>query len=237
MNSQLEVGDIVLCTVEKIAGTMVFVKIDNYGQGSIILSEIAPGRIRNIRNYVVPKKKIICKILRISPNGHIDLSLRRVTPKEQKEIKEKFKQEKSYKSILKTVLKDKIEEVIEKITKEDNLYDFIEETKQDSTLLEKIIGKEDTKKILDILNAQKSKIAIVKKELSLNTSKSDGLNRIKDLFKKISPAKAKYLSAGKYSIELESDNLKAADQELKKILVELEKTAKKQGLEFSIKEK
>ena len=54
---------------------------------SRILSEIAPGRIRNLREYVVTKKRIICKILRIS-GERIYLSLRRVTPKEQKEIKD-----------------------------------------------------------------------------------------------------------------------------------------------------
>jgi len=73
---ELEVGDVVLCTVDKIAGTVVFVKIDRNGEGNIITSEIAPGRIRNLREYVVPKKKIVCKILRISPNGNINLSLR-----------------------------------------------------------------------------------------------------------------------------------------------------------------
>ena len=78
----LDVGEIVMCTVDRIVGTIVFVKIDGNGEGSIILSEIAPGRIRNLRDYVVPKKRIVCKILRIS-GDRIDLSLRRVTQKER----------------------------------------------------------------------------------------------------------------------------------------------------------
>ena len=57
----LEVGDIVLCTVDRIIGTTVFVGIEGNGEGSIVTSEIAPGRIRNLRDYVVPKKKIVCK--------------------------------------------------------------------------------------------------------------------------------------------------------------------------------
>ena len=76
MGSQLEVGDIVMCTVERIVGTTVFVKIDGNGEGSIILSEIAPGRIRNLRDYVVPGKRIVCKVLSI--REHAILSLRRV---------------------------------------------------------------------------------------------------------------------------------------------------------------
>jgi len=54
----LEEGEIVLCTVDRIVGTVVFVKIDGEEKnGSIILSEIAPGRIRNLREYVIPKKR------------------------------------------------------------------------------------------------------------------------------------------------------------------------------------
>ena len=116
-----EVGDIVLCTVDRIVGTIVFVKIPLNGkeiEGSIVMSEIAPGRIRNLRDYVVPKKKIVCKVLRIS-GDRIDLSLRRVTLKEQKEIKEQYKQEKSYKSILKSVLEKKAEGIIKEILKEE----------------------------------------------------------------------------------------------------------------------
>ena len=120
----LEAGDIVLCTVDRIVGTVVFVKIHGEKkEGSIILSEIAPGRIRNLRDYVVPKKKIVCKVLRISQE-RIDLSLRRVTPKEKKEMLEKEGQEKSYQSVFKSVLGSKAEEIIKKINKEKELFDF-----------------------------------------------------------------------------------------------------------------
>src|SRR3989344_7448069 len=108
---RLDVGDVVLCTVDRIVGTVVFVKIDSIGkelEGGIILSEIAPGRIRNLRDYVVPKKKIVCKILRIS-GDRIDLSLRRVSLKEKKEILEKESQEQSYQSVFKSVLGSKAE--------------------------------------------------------------------------------------------------------------------------------
>jgi len=232
----LEVGDIVMCTVERIAGTVVFVKIDGNGQGSIILSEVAPGRIRNLRDYVVPKKKIICKVLRIS-GDRIDLSLRRVTQKEQREIKEAHKQEKSYKSILKTILKEKADNIIKEIIKQDKIYDFLEEAKENPKPLEKIAGKEDAKKILDIVSKQKQKKVIVKKEFLLNTSKPNGLELIKNLLGKEKSVEIKYLSAGKYSIKKESQDPKTADNKIKKILKDIEKKSKKQGLEFSIKEK
>ena len=237
MAEELEVGDVVMCTVDRIEGTIVFVNIDETGQqGSIILSEIAPGRIRNLRDYVVPKKKIICKILRISPNGHIDLSLRRVTKKEQKEIREQFKQEKSCQNILKSALGDKANKVIGEICRQGKIYDFLQEARANPKNFEKLVGKADSKKILDILKTQKQKKAVAKKTISLTTTKSDGLKTIKNTFGKIKNAEIKYLSGGKYSLRVESEkDIKTADHELKKILASIEKTAKKQGMEFKIK--
>jgi len=232
----LEVGDIVMCTVDRIVGTIVFVKIDQNGEGSIILSEIAPGRIRNLREYVVPKKRIVCKVLRISGN-RIDLSLRRVTQKEQREIKEQYKQEKSYKSILKSVLKDKAEEITKKILEQEKIYEFLQEAKQDSKKLEELVGKKDSEKILEILNSQKQKKAIVKKEISLTATKPNGLELIKSIFKDITNTEVKYISAGRYSLKTEAENAKTADKNLKEILKDIEKRAKEKDISFAMKEK
>src|SRR3989344_372129 len=148
----LEEGEIVFCTVDRIIGTNVFVKFfqDNKEvEGCIVMSEIAPGRIRNLREYVVPKKKIICKVLRIS-GDRIDLSLRRVTQKEQKEVRERYNQEKSYESILKSVLGNRAQGVIESISKNNKIYDFLNEAKENPRKLEELTEKEDAKKVLDI---------------------------------------------------------------------------------------
>ena len=82
-NYELEEGQIVQCTVDKILGTTIFVRIEDNGEGTITTSEIAPGRIRNLRDYVVPGKKIVCKILKIQ-GDKIYLSLRRVKQNEKK---------------------------------------------------------------------------------------------------------------------------------------------------------
>ncbi|MFC1666130.1 S1 RNA-binding domain-containing protein [Nanoarchaeota archaeon] len=231
---ELEPGDVVMCTVERIVGTIVFVNIDGYGQGSIVLSEVSAGRIRNLRDYVVPKKRIVCKVLRISRNRNIDLSLRRVTLKEKKEVLEKVKQEKSYISIIKSVLGEKANIIIAEIRDKESLYDFIEEAKTDSKNLEKITGKEDSKKILDILLAQKKKKVILKKEFNLTTAEANGVELIKDLIGKIKNAEIKYISAGKYSIKIEDENLKLADNKFKEIVEDIDKKSKKLGFEFSV---
>jgi len=230
----IEEGDIVLCTVDRIVGTNVFVKIENNGEGCIIFSEIAPGRIRNIRNYVVPKKKIACKVLRIS-GDRIDLSFRRVTLKEQKELKERYKQEKSYEKILKSVLgEEQGEKIIQEISKKDKIYDFLQDAKENPKELEKLVGRENLKKIVDILKTQKQKKAVLKKEIFLTTTEPNGIELIKNLLKRIKGTEIKYISSGKYSLKRKSDDIKKTDTELKNTLEELEKEAKKKGVEFSI---
>jgi len=231
---ELETGDVVMCTVDRIAGTVVFVNIEGNGQGSIVLSEVAAGRIRNLRDYVVPKKKIVCKVLRVSSSGNIDLSLRRVTPKEQKEVIEKMNQEKSYVSIVKSVLGEKANKIIEEIKSQENFYDFLEESKLDSSSLEKLVGKEDSKKILDILLSQKKKKVILKKEFNLITFEPNGIELIKDLIGNIKNVEIKYIAAGKYSIKIEDDSLKLADNKFKEIVEDLEKKSKKLGVDFKI---
>ena len=234
--TSLEVGDIVLCTVDRIVGTVVFVTIEGDGEGNIILSEIAPGRIRNLRDYVIPKKKIICKVLRVS-GDRINLSLRRVTPKEQKEIKEQYKQEKSSKSILKSVLAEKTEEIIKQILNHQKVFEFLEEAKENPKELEKLVGKINSKKILEILKIQKQKRATIKKEILLTTTKPNGLKLIKDILSPIKEAEIRYISAGKYSLTTQAIDIKTADNNLKEILKNIEKIAKEQQIEFSIKEK
>ena len=113
-----ELDELVLCTVKQIVKTTVFVKIDDYGKEGIInFSEVAPGRIRNIRDYVAPNKKIVCRVLRIDKErGHIDLSLRRVGVKEQKEFMDSYNKEKGNIILLKLISKE--DSILEKVKKE-----------------------------------------------------------------------------------------------------------------------
>jgi len=232
----LEVGDIVLCTVDRIVGTTVFVHIENDGEGSIVFSEVAPGRIRNIRDYVFPKKKIACKVLRISGN-HIDLSLRRVTLKEQKELKEKYQQERSFLSILKAILKEKTDGVMEEISEKGGLFNFLHNIKENPKELEKIVGKQESKKIFEILSNQKQKTQIIKREILLKSSEPNGVEIIKSILGKIEDVEIKYISAGRYSLKKEGADLKQADQKLREILESIERNAKKSGADFSIVKK
>lgn len=232
---EIEQGDIILCNVDRIVGTTVFLNIDGTNKdGSMVFSEVAPGRIRNIRDYIVPKKTVCCKVLKVTPNN-IELSLRRVKEKEKKEAFELLKIEKSYRSIMKSILKEKTKEIVEKIRETQRLYDFLEEAKKDSTELEKLIGKEDTQKIIDILNAQKEKTFIIKRKLQISTSKPNGLTIIKNLLEKHNEVDIKYVAAGNYSIKKEDKEAKIADQKIKEVFEEIQEKAKEHEIEVFLK--
>ena len=233
----LEEGDLVLCTVERIENTIVFVKISFEGKevdGSITTSEIAPGRIRNLRDYVVPKKKIVCKVLSVSGSGNAELSLRRVSSKEKKEVMEKYQQEMAFFSMLKKILGEKSEEAIEKIKKESSVYAFFGEIRENPENLEKLVGKKDGEKILEILNTQKQKKAVIKKEILLKTELPNGISLIK-LILSSGDAEIKYVAAGRYSIKTESTDLKKADRKMRETVEKIEKKAKENRIEFSVK--
>ena len=229
---EIETGDILICTVDKIAGTTVFVEIEGtQKRGTIILSEISAGRIRNLRDYVVPKKKIVCKVLRVSKD-QIELSLRRVKEKEKKEILERNRAEKSYEEILKSILKEKSGEVIKMIKESSTLSDFLENSKEDPSKLKKMIGKEDSERMLEILKKQKKKNVQVKKKIKLICESPNGLDIIKNILAE-KDAEIRYLAAGNYSIKVEEENIKKADQKIKEIIENMEIVSKKNNAEFS----
>ncbi|NMB66567.1 hypothetical protein GYA25_00700 [Candidatus Woesearchaeota archaeon] len=230
----LEPGDLVIGIIDRIVGTVVFVKLDDKTEGSIILSEVAPGRIRNLREYVVPKKKVVCKVLRISDSGTIELSLRRVTQKEKKELFEKEELKKSYFNIIKAVLGERFQNFFERINKEEGILNFIEEIKNNEEKGKEYFTKEELEKILQIIRANKKKKKIIKKEIILFSNKPNGI----ELIKKILSSKEitiKYIAAGRYSLSVESENPKEAEKKLNNYIEEIEKSAKKEGLEFSVK--
>ena len=233
---KLEVGDFVLCIVDRIVGTVVFVKIEGDGEGGIVTSEIAPGRIRNLRDYVVPKKKIVCKVLRIS-GDRIDLSLRRVGQKERKEVLERYQQEKSCESVLRGILGEAADSIIKEVQKKESVYDFCEKVKKDSKELEKIVGLSKAKKIHQILIIHKKKRIIVKKYFQLTSNKPNGLLLIKGILEPIKDLEVKYIAAGNYMVKIESEDPKKADNLIRENLSQIEKQAQKNGLNFSIKEK
>ena len=235
--AKYEEGEIVLCTVTRIEPTVIFVKIEDDGEGTVIISEIAPGRIKNLREYVTVNKKIVCKVIRIR-GEHIDLSLRRVSSKERERVINEYKKEQTAKNILKIVLKDKAKDIIEKISKKEKIIEFLEKIKENPKLLEKFCTKQEIQTLLKILEKRKEKQAVVKKEFIIKSNAPDGIKKIKQILETSkNGAEIKYLGSSKFTIKLKSKDLKQADHKLDEILENIKQKAKKQDCKFNLKEK
>ncbi len=228
--------DIVMCTVKRIEGATVFVEIEGDGEGSIALSEIAACRIRNIRDYVSPNKKIVCKILKIL-SGNIQLSLRRVTGKEREEIEERYKREKTFSTILKTIIPNH-EPILDSIKKEYELWDFVEKIKENPSLLEKFVNKEQASQLVKILSEKKEKEKIVKKIIIIKSlpAQESSIKDIKDSLKS-QDVNIRYLGSSQFSISAIGKNFKEADHKVSAAVQEIAKQAKLRILYFELKEK
>ena len=104
-----EENAIVLCTVKKILFHSIFVELDEYEyqEGMIHISEIAPGRIRNIRDYVTEAKKLVVQVLRVDKERkQVDLSLRRVPLSLKNKKNEEYRQEVKSEKLLEYIGKE-----------------------------------------------------------------------------------------------------------------------------------
>ncbi len=231
----LKENDAVLCAVRKIEGTTVFLEIEGHDiMGSMVLSEVAAGRIRNLGDYVSRGKKIVCKILKISKD-HVELSLRRVTAKEREEVLDWHQKNRAYSRILESNLENSAE-IIKKINEDYDLVDFIEEGREHPEIFEKYLGKETAKKILLMIKEKAEKEKSVKKIFMLKSFSDSGMSELKQILSV--EGELHYQGSSVFSIEISAKDFKEANSKLEESLKEIEKRAKeKKALFEMLKEK
>jgi len=235
----LQEDDIVLCTVKRIEKTVVFLDVQENShtiQGTMIFSEVSAGRIRNIRDYIVPNKKIVCKILRIT-NGHPELSFRRVTAREREEILDSYKKEKVLEKMLKQVLKEKTAQALEKIKQKYLASEFLEEARENPKILEKFISKSQAKELKKIFASTKeTKEKSVSKKIKLLSISENGLEDIKKILDvKDSNIQIHYLGSSKFSIKIKAKDYKKANSMLEETIEKIKEKAKKLSARLEVK--
>ncbi|MDO8508957.1 MAG: hypothetical protein Q7S27_04705 [Nanoarchaeota archaeon] len=227
-------GQLILCTVKKIEKTNIFLDIEDEGEGSMVLSEVAAGRIRNLREYVIPNKKIVCKVLNVS-QGHVELSLRRVTAKEKYEVLERHKKERSLISMLKNIVTNP-EELVKKIKKEYDFVTFLEDAKDNPNILEKFFSKSQIEKILNILKEKIEKEKEVRKIFKLSSVSPNAITEMKEILD-VPDSEINYLGSSRFSISAKAKDFKEANKNLLNILHNIEKKAKEKKAIFELIEK
>lgn len=75
--AEVKVGDIVEVEVFKITTFGAFVKFAEEKKGLIHISQVSDDYVKDINQYLKVGDKVEAKIIKISPDGKIDLSLRK----------------------------------------------------------------------------------------------------------------------------------------------------------------
>ncbi len=227
-----EEGEIVLCTVKKILYHSVFAVLDEYEkiEGMIHISEISPGRIRNIRDYVKEGKQIVCKILKIDKQkGHIDLSIRRVGTNQKRNKNSEWKQEHKAEKLLELVGKD-LNKDIATMYKEVG-YSLREEYGSLNKAFERfVLEPEEVKEfklprkleetlISIVLEKIQPKKAEVSGILDLSLETSNGIEIIKKTLTDLQKGEISitYLSAPRYKVGVTASDYKTAEGILRQV--------------------
>jgi len=241
-----EINEVVMCTIKKILPHSVFVNLDEYEkEGMLHISEVSPGRIRNIRDFVKEGKKITCKILRINrEKGHIDLSLRRVNLSQKRKKVDEYKQEQKAEKLLEQVGKG-LKLNVESMYKEAG-YKIIEEYGTLSSAFQDIVINNLDLKKLDIKKEVADKLTELVKlrikppevtitgTLKLECIKENGIEVIKKILKKAvtNQIDITYMGAPKYKIIIKAGDYKTAESTLKETTNKIQEDIKKDGGTF-----
>jgi len=226
----LREDDVVFCTVKKIEGTTVFLKLEGGDEGSMVLSEVAAGRIRNLREYVSINKKIVCKVLRLS-SGHIELSLRRVTAKERDEVLERYKKEKALSNILRAA-GEKPEPVIAAIKAKYEFMDFFESAIEDKKIFEEFLSADKAAKVFEILTEKEAREKTVERKFKLMSLAGDGVLRLQEVLDV--DYEIHYLGSSSFSVSASAKDFKDANARLDAALEVISERAKKKDVKFAV---
>lgn len=225
-------GELVLCTVTKIHFNSVFANLDEYNrQGMIHISEVSPGRIRNIRDFIREDKVIVCKVLRVDTNkGHIDLSLRRVSDAQRRKKVNDIKQEQLAEKIIEFASKElKIDpkklyfDIYNHIKEDyDTVYSaFNDIVEGDLTIDDLGIDQTVSKKLLEVITQRiKPQEVEIKGELRLETYDPNGVEIVKQALMEANDVSeyvtVSYSGGGIYKITVNTKEYKEAEEILKK---------------------
>jgi translation initiation factor 2 subunit 1 len=221
-------GELVVCTVTKIQNHSVFVNLDFYHKSAMLhISEVSPGRIRNLRDFVSEGKVIVCKVLSINADkGHVDVSLRRVSENQRIHLMSRIKQEVKAEKILESVCEDKKLElkqyyatVYKEISKN---YEFLFEAFNDFVKGEYTLPALPEQAYLEDLIKQRVKPPQVELtgKFKIVSFANDGVIQLRNVLKQAQDVDTTnlvitYNGGGNYDFRIQSENFKGAEEILK----------------------
>ena len=224
-----EAGDLVIATIETVTDYGAYAKLDEFDKrGLLHVSEISSSWIRNIRDFVREGQKVVLKVLRVDhEKGHIDLSLRRVTKRERIEKIMSWKKERKAEALLRGVAEkicltpDEVYQKAQVIEQKYDLYEAFEKAAVEGPdVLTEIGVPENLAKAFSEVAQERIHVKMVKVKgvLEIRVVKPNGVKVIKEAFhkakgEKIKDAKITFyvIAAPKYSVEVQAENYKRAE--------------------------
>ena len=238
-------GELVVCKVVKIESYSVRVNLEEYGRmrGSISISQIANGWVRNIRNHVKEEQRVVCKVLNSDPKREIAwLSLKGINAHQKRSRIQDWKKEQRANKWIENMKGrgEEIPNVEDLINRYDSLYNAFEDA---SYSPEEFRDKWDGEWVEPFMaigskNIQIQKIEI-KGTLYLECPSKDGIEKIREALHKFEDTKdeevnidTRYSSAPVYEVKVDAMDYKVAESELKKALNRAEKVIDKHNGEL-----
>ena len=254
-----ESGELVVCTVTEVKNFGAFTWLDEYPtdkgrqklvarakdpdradevkfadgdfrEGFIHITEVAPGWIKYIRDYVREGQKAVCKVLKVDEQkGHIDLSLKAVNEHQKREKIQEFKNEQKADKLLEFVaakLGKSVDECWDAfgyalVDKFGSLYTAFEAAVVEEKAIEKL-GGDWVPAFLDVARENITPPYVdIDGYLEITCARPDGAKHIRDALVKVAKSdkvavKVQYIGAPRYRLLVRANDYKTAEEEIQK---------------------
>ncbi len=235
-----EWGGLVICKVKRVTPYAAWCDLEEYPgiEGMIHISEVAGKWVKDIKKFVKVGKQYVAKVVKIDyQKNFVNLSLKRVNERDEKDKWNDFRKEERAEKILEQVAKElnkSLDQAYEEVgfvlqEKFDSLFSAFESISKDEKILEKINIEEKWKKALlqTIKKSFKEKEVEIKAEVEIKNFSSNGIERIKKVLTNLEEnfgLEIAYISAPKYIVKIKGKNPKKLEKKMT------------EALEFCIKE-
>ncbi|MEM7816549.1 MAG: S1 RNA-binding domain-containing protein [Candidatus Aenigmatarchaeota archaeon] len=215
----MNIGDIVICKVEKIGAYSALVRIEGTDkQGIIPISEISSGWVKKINDHLEEGQIIPCKVLATDRNI-IPLSIKKVTENEKRYALEEYYKEIKAERLINIVLTktkvENIEEIKNKIKERYKSYSsLLDAIKNKEKEVEDILTKKQANLLRELISkSEKKKEYEFKAKLKLLSYEPNGMEIIKKVFEDDLGLDITYLAATEFLLKYKSLDPKTGEKE------------------------
>ena len=269
-----EPGELVVCTVADVKNFGAFVWLDEYPtesgrkkldarainpnkaeavpfvsgdfrEGFIHITEVAPGWIKYIRDYVREGQKAVCKVLKVDEaKGHVDLSLKAVNEHQKREKVQQFKNEQKADKLMEFVAA-KIGATVDAcwddfgyalVDKFGSLYGAFETAVVDEGKIDKIApGAAWVSALVAVARESITPPYVdIDGYVEITCPRPDGAKHIRDALVKVQKdekvrVSVQYIGAPKYRLLVRAEDYKTAEEEIQKAAAKVIKALTAKG--------